>query len=990
MRASDVVASVPRHRLLARVAESTIVVVEAPGGYGKSTFVRQAARSFDLPAAEVVLREPTSTAVLGALIRRSLATSGLADLAAALDPTDPTPARFANSLEHRAAGITLIIDDVHHLDPDGLAWLQVLANATHAPNRLLIGGRRVGAVLATLADAHHLRAADLTFDEVELKQLLASAGIEVTSQLTTDVRLRSLDWPALASLIAARLARSDGPEAVARAALGIGALIDDQVALLDDGSRMLIGRLAQLPLLSAEVATTVGGPGTLDVWLDSGLPLHFRSDGWGEVPDSARQELLVRLGHPAGLDHDTARAVADLYRRRGEVAEAASLLHRIGDLAGLVRFLADLSWPALGAVGVTIVEAMIADIPDDLLAEHVGLVARATVAAEADAGRLNRDLIDRADRIAPSAGAGRRAIDAEFARSLGQRGDLAAGRARADVVLATVDANAEPLTAGRAHLHRAILRIVEADGGRVDGAQADLESAIGRFRLAGESRLTARALQVLGSGFHSPAGAFAAAEGALREAADLLSRPDHARSLHLTYLGEAQVHRGRYKQAEITLEEATSIGLRLGSDVILAYAAWVRATIAGERGDAAGVREALDMTRANWGPWYETLAGIDFHANAAELLMRVGDLRGALRELAIAEQRSEDTGYVRTTRLARARFEALHGDPDRADRAVAEVEAAGSGRDRWLCVLLRAVACRRRGEADEAALLLRQAEQAADALDEVGRLSRVEPALRAAAGGSEPSTAGDHALRITMLGGFAVTRGGNDATPPPGRPSLLVKALAIRGPMTLDAAGDLLWPEADAASAAARLRNLLHRIRAVSGDLVRRVEGGLGIDPTAGLDVAEFEELATEALNAIDAVRPGLARRALAARPGPLLPTDLYIDWLDGPRDRIRARHLALLDVLAADGIGRNDLDDALRALDDAIAVDPLTPRRHALAADALARQGRLGAAAEAITRGRRAAAELGLAADADIEAAATRLAHRGVDDPPSPAPRET
>jgi DNA-binding SARP family transcriptional activator len=188
--------------------------------------------------------------------------------------------------------------------------------------------------------------------------------------------------------------------------------------------------------------------------------------------------------------------------------------------------------------------------------------------------------------------------------------------------------------------------------------------------------------------------------------------------------------------------------------------------------------------------------------------------------------------------------------------------------------------------------------------------------------------------------------------------------LALRGQLTVDEVIDELWPEADVDVGRARLRNVLNRVNAFSGDLVVRTGGALSLATGVQIDAARFERDAAVALSAPAEVRAGLARAALARSTGELLPGDRYADWAALPRERLRRRHLALLDVVSEDAIERGDFDEADRLLDEAIKVDPLDEVRYVRLARALIAQGR--------TRRAKRVADQALAIAADLGAEPT------------------
>lgn len=158
-------------------------------------------------------------------------------------------------------------------------------------------------------------------------------------------------------------------------------------------------------------------------------------------------------------------------------------------------------------------------------------------------------------------------------------------------------------------------------------------------------------------------------------------------------------------------------------------------------------------------------------------------------------------------------------------------------------------------------------------------------------------------LQVQLLGRFVVTLDGAElpaARWPSLRATHLVQLLALqpRHRLTRDQAVDALWPELDAAAGGANLRKALHHARQALGrhDAVE-VQGGewvLWPDRPVQIDAETFERAAEVALARRD---PAACAEAAARYPGDLLPGARYEAWTEGPRERLRARHLELLRV---------------------------------------------------------------------------------------------
>ena len=125
----------------------------------------------------------------------------------------------------------------------------------------------------------------------------------------------------------------------------------------------------------------------------------------------------------------------------------------------------------------------------------------------------------------------------------------------------------------------------------------------------------------------------------------------------------------------------------------------------------------------------------------------------------------------------------------------------------------------------------------------------------------------------------------------------------------------------------------------------------LTLAPGTHVDALLFDQAAVEALEAEGPLRVSLAQLALARYPGQLLPEDRYEDWSARDRERLRRRHLELLDVLVEEAIDRDSVDEAIRLLDRAMDEEPLDEERYLRAAELLLRQGRRGGARGIVER---------------------------------------
>ncbi len=941
MRRNRGVALIPRPKLREPFASAGIVLLEAPGGYGKSTAWTQMAASLDVPTVRVVLRDRQDTTGLLASIALGCRRAGFIALADAILVEDP--AATIDLLGQRMAaaerGMLLALDEVHRADTDAAEWLAVLAAHIPASARLVISGRRLGPQLAALAEqpeVAHLGADELRFDADETTAVIASFRGERPDPAEVDAILAVTEgWPAAVVVAAAQERITGGAER--RPTSVLRGLVNGLLTAAEPGVAELLETIVELPLLSAAVLAAIGGDSALDRLLEAGLPIRFRPDGWAELPEPVR-EITTR--RPLSLSQ--VRAVADVYARGGELAESAAVLHRAHDAVGVCELLEKQPRDVLVRAGLAFFDAVLSDVPDGVLTNHPRILVSLIQAAER-LPRLRGRWMNRAEGVVRPALPEWRAIEAERAMAIARAGDMDGAISSADRILATADPG-ELTTRGRAHLARSICKLTIDTANATADAREELEVAIGCFNLANERGWEAEAHQALGYGVDFTMGAYELAAGRLERALALRPAPDSARAGTLTYVAEIATTMGRLDDAAVALREAGAIAKRLGDPRTIGYVAWSAAELACERRDAFAASAALQEAEANPGGWFDGLAGIQFLSQAAEIRMLLGDEQGARRDLERSEARAAGTPLEEEPLSARARFEVMYGDATEGLRALDRLEGSSLAYagDHWLRLLLRAAALARTSDGAAAETMAGEARRVVVGLGDPDRLARREPELLAIAEPRAKPVEQRSSTAVILLGRFAVERDGVDISPPPGRPQVLVKLLALHGTLTADEAIDLLWEDTDIDTGRARLRNLLSRIRQASGELVVRRGEALALARGVSVDAKRFEHEAGAALASPVEARAGMARLALAWSTGELLPGDRYADWATVPRERVRRRQLALLDLVAEDAIARGDLDEADRLLDASISADPMEEIRYVRLGRALIAQGRV------------------------------------------------
>ena len=655
--------------------------------------------------------------------------------------------------------------------------------------------------------------------------------------------------------------------------------------------------------------------------------------------------------------------------------------------AELVRELSAAPWQELQVLGIARLRAVTDLLGPALLdAEPLLLFALARVAEAAVELRWRTELLDRAMAAARAHGDTtlELAVIAERAGDAAIEGEVDAALEQSAQVLAVLSGTGDAIvrgTRGRAALARGRALAFRRDpADRPELARLLAEAAF-LLGAAGEPELEVMALTILGYAVQFADGDVDAAIETLRAAATIVAVADGQAAATLTFLADALLYAGRLDEAAAALERAGAISRRLDDQRVRAYHAWMEAGLASRRGDLPAVQAWLTEVERHPGDWFGHPTGIEFLADAADHLGRLGHAEAASRYVVRVEERcrSDPRGDVQDIALsARAIHDGRFGDPVAADADLVALLASPQlpPRERWRITLLRAATAARRGDDEAARRFAREAAGAAAALGHpelprlhepwlVAQLEAIEPSLGRARASSDRPAVDAPGPRITILGGFAVSIGGRVAMPPPGRPAALVKLLALRdATVPVEEAIELLWPEIDEDVGRARLRNVLSRIRSACGDIVDRTEGGLRLSADAQVDATEFERAARDAISASRRNGPEaepLVRQALARYTGELLPEDRYEAFAVAPRERLSELRLALLDRLSTAAAGRGDTDEALRALDEAIAAQPLDEHRYVTAADLALQLGRVHRAMAYVSRGLEVTTELGV-----------------------------
>ena len=236
----------------------------------------------------------------------------------------------------------------------------------------------------------------------------------------------------------------------------------------------------------------------------------------------------------------------------------------------------------------------------------------------------------------------------------------------------------------------------------------------------------------------------------------------------------------------------------------------------------------------------------------------------------------------------------------------------------------------------------------------------------------EPAT--DVAVRIRLLGRFAVLRGAEEIPLRAfgGRlPRQLLRLLTLRRGTLVpkDVIAEALWQERRPADAGGNIEVLVSRIRRALGDptLIYTGSGGYALTSDARCWVdAEAFLAAVAAGRTLLAERPAEAlvpfRNALEIWQGEPLAEDTYVEWAQEDRRYLTLALLEALEGAAAAALASGDPAEAITWAERALAREPLREASAMLAVQALAASGdQAGALAAYDSFRRRLAREAGI-----------------------------
>ena len=987
---------VARRRLVAELLGSSVAVVEAAAGYGKTVLASEYRDTLGIACAWVPLGPPDDdAAVLVSSLTRSFRAANLSDLASVLAATEPAewPDRFLDAVSMLEEPLMVVLDDAHSLVSDQSAAVVLrLARGIASPHRLLVTSRALPPSLEPIRNvlgAMSIGPGDLAFNADETSELATDVlGRTVSEQELGSLLSATGGW-ASALVLAARAMKTGPLEGGVPINRGPGqsvitSLMSSRLRVLSTLERHALCQLAHLPYFSPEIATVLSGaPDMFQHMVTAGVPVLRTAAGRWEMAGPVAG-YLVNL---SPLSPELAAAAAAVYCQEGQLVPALRMLVGSRFYEQAAAMVAGLAPAQAEELGWAEISSTVANLPDQVLERHPGallhLARTADIAFRID---VRRRALERARTILDKdqeSGAALRELRAEQARDLlsdeRQRG---AAWALASSVVEEAGAD-EEVARARALGTLARLRSWWSDDGPHEDARDLFEEEARIAQRLGQPAWAARALASLAVGVYFGLCRYERALATLDQTLALVPTRNQYRCYVLNFRLTVLCALGRYEECETILAEMRHIARLFGEDWLLAFSSWSEAELASFSEDRPrAVRAALDVLQYR-GSWFDDSPGTEFLAQVADFLDRVGEHAMATDYLEQAKARM--TGFERVVWVYESSVLGRSGDPERAEVVISTTLARSDldPQERWPLMLLRAYAALRRH--DPAAGRL--AAEAFETCRQLGipdaplvRERVVTEALLPLGVASGSATAASLAVgaakvSITLLGGFELRRGGQSLHPPVGRPTEAVCIVAAAGgALHAEELTEALWPGVHPDAGRNRLKNLLSRLRSACGDVLVRDERTVMLVGGSSIDAAMFEAEGRQALRARsvgDVLRAvALARSAVDRYRADLLPADRYKPWAAEPRERLRLLYLDLLDLLALRAQATGEVDEAARLVQRAIEVEPYDEERYVRLADLFTSQGRVGSARAVLRRARAVLDDLGLPASDGLRAA--------------------
>ena len=354
--------------------ESSIVLIDAPAGFGKSTVLAEWERADPRPFAWLTLGERHNDPVL--------LTESIAGAVAKVTPVGDDVYRALNgskegtlnvavprlleSLHRSDSPMVLALDDLHELsNPDSLSIVSTIGHGLPPGSQLALASRneptiRLGRFRAN-RDLIELDSGDLAMTKRETDAMLRACGLHLDPKSVHVLRKRTEGWPAALYLAALSLGEAADPDADARRFAGDDRLVvdylrDEFIAHLDQKAASFLTRTSILDELSGDLCDAVldseGSASTLrDLARSNALVKSLDSKDHSFKYHSLLRDMLsaeLRRLHPREEFELNGRAAA-WYAARGDYDRAVP--HAIA--SGDTEAAGSLIWSQAGTYSTT-------------------------------------------------------------------------------------------------------------------------------------------------------------------------------------------------------------------------------------------------------------------------------------------------------------------------------------------------------------------------------------------------------------------------------------------------------------------------------------------------------------------------------------------------------------------------------------------------------------------------------------------------------------
>jgi DNA-binding CsgD family transcriptional regulator len=423
--------SLPRERLIALLADSALTSVElviAPPGFGKTTLLREYA-SAETGVVFVALPEATDLeafvrSVIAAVVPSALRSIGAVFEAPATENIEERAGKWLVSRLREFSG-TLIVDDFHRTVDERIArLLAATISATHGQMHWIVASREsppfpMGSWIARGWMGLPLTSDDLAFTLDEAAALAASLGIDISSDALNAIVEDTLGWPIGVRLALSLVSRNRGigqTRVQTRGALF--ALIEDEVwKPLETDLRELIAAAVLMPtpgLATLEAAGFMEARAAMERVVAKVPFIHAIDDDVFAIHDLFREFVATQTSKEPANRIGAAERMGTALVASGSPADGLRLLIEANDVAGISNTLGSYALDLLETGQRSVVNTAVTFLSDHGLNDSGIVLAIRGVLAFSDGSISNStNLFVRAlERDAPPA------IRAEISRRL--------------------------------------------------------------------------------------------------------------------------------------------------------------------------------------------------------------------------------------------------------------------------------------------------------------------------------------------------------------------------------------------------------------------------------------------------------------------------------------------------------------------------------------------------------------------------------------------